>query len=248
MKKENGFTLVETIVSLFIGMMMLIAIYTIVNSAQRSSSGVERRVIAQQDARAALELMAMEIRMASYNPTLTSNIWVDPANCFSVAANQTYKGIQEATANSITIEMDIGGAVADGDGAIGDDNEIIRYNYDTTNQYITRETKAPGGCTPGGQPFLGDTVANDALKKSKTVLVVNNTAGAGNTAIPVFRYYDGAGNPITAPVTTSIPDIRRVEITLVADTSSVDQGSGVRKRIIYSTSVIPRNHIPIPTY
>ena len=248
MKKENGFTLIETMIALFIGMMMLTAIYTVVNSAQRSSSGVERRVIAQQDARGTLELMAMEIRMASYNPTLNSNIWVDPADCFSVAANQTYKGIQEATANSITIEMDVGGATADGDGAIGDDNEIIRYNYDTTNQYITRETKKPGGCTPGGQPFLGDSIANDALNKSKTVLVVNNTAGTGNTAIPVFRYYDGSGTEIAAPVTASIPDIRRVEITLVADTASVDQGSGVRKRIIYSTSVIPRNHIPIPTY
>jgi hypothetical protein len=240
-------------------MMMLTAIYTVVNSAQRSSSGVERRVIAQQDARGAMELMAMEIRMASYNPTLNSNIWVNPADCFSVAANQTYKGIQEATANSITIEMDVGGATADGDGAIGDDNEIIRYEYNATNQYITRETKRPGGCTPGGQPFLGDSIANEALNRSKTVLVVNDINRNGvydaGVDIPVFRYYDGAGADISATVigapaslTTGIPAIRRVEITLVADTASVDQGSGVRKRIIYSTSVIPRNHIPVPTY
>jgi len=248
MKKENGFTLVETMIALFIGMMMLTAIYTVVNSAQRSSSGVERRVIAQQDARAALELMAMEIRMASYNPTQDSNILANPADCFSVAAKHSFIGFQGATANSITIEMDVGGATADGDGAIGDDNEIIRYVYDATNQYITRETKKPGGCTPGGQPFLGDSIANEALNRSKTVLVVNNAAGTGNTAIPIFRYYDGSGTEIAAPVTTNIPDIRRIEITLVADTASVDQGSGVRKRIIYSTSVIPRNHIPIPTY
>ena len=97
-------------------------------------------------------------------------------------------------------------------------------------------------------PFLGDTVANEALKNSKTVLVVNNTAGIGNTAIPVFRYYNGSGTELAAPVTTSIPDIRRVEITLVADTASSDPGSGARRRIIYSTSVIPRNHIPVPTY
>ena len=242
MKKENGFTLIETMIALFIGMMMLTAIYTVVNSAQRSSSGVERRVIAQQDARGALELMAMEIRMASYNPTLNSNIWVDPTDCFSIVnpTRQTYKGIQEATANSIAIEMDKGGATADGDGAIGDDDEIIKFNYDTANQYITRNTNCGGD-----QPFLGALNANEG---TKTVLVVNNTAGSGNTAIPVFRYYDGSGTEIAAPVTARIPDIRRVEITLVVDTASLDQGSGVRKRIIYSTSVIPRNHIPIPTY
>ncbi len=240
MKKENGFTLIETVIALFIGIMMLTAIYTVVNSAQRSSSGIEKRIIAQQDARASLELMAMEIRMASYNPNLTKDIWVNPADCFSVTGNQEYKGIREATANSITIEMDIGGGAADGDGAIGDDNEIIKYNYDTTNQYITRNTNCGGD-----QPFLGALNANAG---TKTVLLVNNTAGTGGTAIPVFRYYDGAGNQIAAPVTTSITDIRRVEITLVADTSSVDQGTGVRRRIIYSTSVIPRNHIPSPTY
>ena len=233
MKKGNGFTLVEAIVALFIGSLMLVAIYAAVNSAQSSASRIERRVGAQQDARSALELMAMEIQMASYNPTLTpSTIWRSPADCNSASPNMTYRGIQEATANSITIEMDI-----NGNGVINNDtnnnpNETIKYVYDSTNQYITRSTNCGGD-----QPFLGSTATD-----TKTVLVVNNTAGPGNTAIPVFRYYDGSGNQITAPVTTSIPDIRQVEITLVLDTSSSDIGTGTKRRIIYSTSVIPRNH------
>lgn len=253
MKKENGFTLVETIVALFIGMLMLTAIYTVVNSAQRSSSGIERRVIAQQDARAVLELMAMEIRMASFNPNSTSGNWLQSDDCSTVSGNQNYLGIQEATATSITVEMDMNENCTDKDDPICmrnytgnlNPNEVIRYNYDATatNLYITRSTNCGAS-----QPFLGDTAANDALNNSKTVLVVNNTAGTGNTAIPVFRYYDGSGTEIAAPVTTSIPDIRRIEITLVVDTASSDQVTGVRKRIIYSTSVIPRNHIPVPTY
>jgi prepilin-type N-terminal cleavage/methylation domain-containing protein len=229
---NNGFTLVEILVALFIGTLMLMAIYAVVDSAQKSSTGIERKVIAQQDARSALELMAMEIRMASYNPNLTSNIWVSTANCFSAAANQNYRGIQEATANSMTIEMDI-----DDSAAIRDHtNEVINYNYDTANQYITRKTN----CTGGDQPFLGDTNANEA---QKTVLVVNNSVG-----IPVFRYYNGSGSEITVSGTDlggRIPDIRRVEITLVLDTAYSDPTTGGRKRIIYSTSVIPRNHIPV---
>ncbi len=251
MKNENGFTLIEAIAALFIGSLMLMAIYTAVNSAQRTSTGVERRVIAQQDARSVLELIAMEVRMASYNPNSTTGNWLQSGDCTTVSANQNYRGIQEATATSITVEMDINGNCTSKDDPICmrdytgnlNPNEIIRYNYDAANLYLTRQTQCGGA-----QPFLGDTVAHEVLNQSKSALVVNNTAGPGNTAIPVFRYYNGSGTEIAAPVTTEIPNIRRIEITLVVDTSTVDPVSGTRRRIIYSTSVIPRNHIPAPTY
>jgi len=245
MKKEKGFTLVEAIVALFIGSLMLMAIYAAVNSSQSSASKVEKRVSAQQDARGALDLMAMEIQMASYNPRLDDHIWRNPADCNSASAHPTYKGIQIATANSITVEMDINDS-----GFINttnNDNETIKYVYDSTNKYITRSTN----CTGGDQPFLGSTDAN-----AKTVSVVNNTAGTGGTAIPVFRYYNGTGTDISNTVVSSpadnilgIPAIRRIEITLVVDASSSDQGTSTNRRIIYSSSVIIRNHIPVtPTY
>jgi len=128
------------------------------------------------------------------------------------------------------------------DSAIGNANEIISYNYDTVNNYITRETNCGGV-----QPFLGDTTANE---DRKTVLVVNNAAG-----IPLFRYYDGTytaggvGTEIPAgSLPGRIPDIRRIEITLVVDTFYNDPNTGGKRRIVYSTSVIPRNHIPTYSY
>jgi hypothetical protein len=42
-----------------------------------------------------------------------------------------------------------------------------------------------------------------------------------------------------------IPDIRRIDITLVVDTEFVDPNTNQRRRMIYSTSVIPRNHAPV---
>jgi type IV pilus assembly protein PilW len=66
--KEIGFTLVEVLFAVVIGIILLGAIYAVVESGQRSSVSLERKVVAQQDARAALQMMAMEIRMASYNP------------------------------------------------------------------------------------------------------------------------------------------------------------------------------------
>ncbi|HAJ28197.1 MAG TPA: hypothetical protein DCG53_13310 [Syntrophus sp. (in: bacteria)] len=237
MRDEKGFTLVEILVAMGLGTLMLLAIYMAVDSAQRSSRGIESKVVAQQDARGALDLMAMEIRMASFNPNLTPNIWVNPATCGGAAASQTYRGIPAATASSIAIEMDL-----NENSSIGDANEIISYNYDAGNSYITRETNCGGT-----QPFLGDTTANQNLK---TVLVVNGAAG-----VPLFRYYDGThtadgvGTEIPAgSLPGRIPDIRRIEITLVVDTLNNDPNTGAPRRIVYSTSVIPRNHMPSYSY
>ena len=76
MKNKNGFTLVEAILALLMGSLVLMAIYSAINTVQTSSSRIESKVAAQQDSRGAMELMAMEIQMASYNPRLKRNIWV----------------------------------------------------------------------------------------------------------------------------------------------------------------------------
>ncbi len=221
---NKGFTLVELIVSMAVGLVVMAAIYAATEMGQRSSVAVERKVVAQQNARAALDIMALEIGMASFNPAFAAGIWEDgPAGtCGSISGNQTYKGIQEATATSITIEMDIDASSAVGDAS----SEIIRYNYDTGNQYITRSTNCGGA-----QAFLGAQSGNP-----RDVRVVNNTAG-----VLLFRYYDGAGTELTT-LPASIPDIRRIRITLVVDTEAIDRSLNRRRRTISSTSIIPRNH------
>jgi type II secretory pathway component PulJ len=237
MKAMKGFTLVELMIAIGVTMVLMAAVYMAVNSAQYHSSAIERKVTAQQDIKPALDLMAREIGMASYNPTLAANLWVNPTgSCLAASSNQGYRGIQEATANSIVVEMDIGGSAAgDGDGMLGEENEVIRYNYDTVNHYITRATNCGGD-----QPFLGDTAASG---HPRTVLVINNTAGTGGAAIPVFRYYDGTGTEIAAAgLPAGIPNIRRIDITLAVETEYADPKTNQRRKLIYSTSVLPRNH------
>lgn len=234
MKNQNGFTLVEVLIALLIGSVMMMGIYAAVNSAQSSSNRIERRVIAQQDARTALELMSLEISMASYNPTLLK-IWVD-TSCNDLAITdmlQLNRGILEATSTSLMIAMDINEDSVIG--GAGVENEVIRYAYNSSSKYITRATSCGSN-----QPFLG---AANASTVEKTVLVENDAAG-----VPLFRYYDGSGTELSSPVTGAIPDIRRIEVTLVVDTQHGDIGTGKRKRVIYSTSVIPRNHLSVPTY
>ncbi len=246
-RRAAGFTLVEVILALFIGGVLMSAIYVVMISGQKSSSGVERKVAAQQDVRAALEIMAMEIGMASYNPFLATGIWVQPpgsppsGNDCVAAGNQTYKGIQEATPTSITVEMDIGSdGFGNGSIAGADQNEVIRYAYNAANQYITRSTNCGTA-----QPFLG--ADSGAATGTRTVLVINSDAtapinnGAGVAAI--FRYYDSSGTelyPGTTPA--NIPNIRRVDITLAVQTEERDPSTNQFRKMIYSTSVLVRNH------
>lgn len=227
MKKENGYTLVEVLVAIVVGMAVVTAIYAAVVSAQRSTVSIERKVAAHQDARAALDLMALEIQMASFNPTYAAGIWRSPVDC-SVSANQAYRGIQAATSNSITVESDNNenGVV----GGSGNPNEVITYTYDAAEQYITRSSNCGGN-----QPFLGDTASSG---RPRTVRVINTVD------IPVFRYFDARGTEIAAAeLPARIPEIARIDITVWVESDEIDPSSGQRRRLFYSVGVIPRNHV-----
>ena len=226
-KNAKGFTLIEILFALFIGLLLMGTIYVSMISGQRSSVALEGKITAQQDVRAVLEVMALEIGMASYNPNFVPNIWLNPGGCPNpgLSLNQAYKGIQVATPNSVTLEMDTGESSVIRDNT----NEMIWYVYDTANQRITRETNCGGA-----QPFLGEVPGTPG----RSVRVINNTLN-----IPMFRYFNGMGVEIpVASLPAGIPNIRRIEITLAVETEDIDPNTMGRRRMIYSTSVIPRNH------
>jgi len=247
MNDARGFTLVEIAISIAVSLIMIFAIGMAIESASRSSGGIERKVTAQQDVRGALEIMALEIKMASYNPTLADNalIWRNTDCTGPPAANPAYKGIQEATANSITVEMDISdGLGGDGQGTLTDANEIIRYEFVQTgnDRYITRETINCGSVPPSGgaQPFLGDTIASG---RPRTVRVIN---AGGDVNVPVFRYFDGQGLELLGVGRNCMPgcsaDIRMIEITLAVETEEIDPSTDQTRRMIYKTRETLRNN------
>jgi prepilin-type N-terminal cleavage/methylation domain-containing protein len=229
---QRGFTLVEILMAMVIGTMILGAVYMATLEGHRASTGIEQKISVQEDVRAALDIMAMEIGMASYNPTwTTSNIWRSPACGGAGTGVLANKGIQTPTApsvtyvsNNLTVEMDTNGL-----NGIGDPNEIITYSYDTVNQRITRNTNCGGS-----QPFIGDisTVSN----RQRNVRVINNDLG-----LNIFTYFDSTGADITANLPARIPDVRRIDITLAVLAADPDF-QGQTRQMIHSTSVIPRNH------
>src|SRR5450759_1590288 len=153
--RRKGFTLVELLIAMAVGIVIIAAVYSAMNLALRFSANTDRKVITQQDTRAVLDLMAMEIRMASYNPLVTTNTWSSASTLACMpslaVAPIIYKGIKNANANTIAIAMDL-----NNDGVIGcscgtccgppntctnntcaGTNEYIVYSYDGENT-ITR--------------------------------------------------------------------------------------------------------------
>jgi type II secretory pathway component PulJ len=244
-RKEIGFTLIEVMFAILVGMLLLGAAYVAMTAGQQSSAGVERKVAAQQDVRAALQIMGLDLSMASYNPHYAPNIWHDLPGFGSVvqctgSGDQAFKGIREATPTAITLEMDIGES-----NLVGDDRgEIIRYNYDQANQSITRET---ANCdqvrsASAAAHFLGDTIGSG---RPRSVRVINQELN-----LAIFRYYNGVGGAPPLPINcltgnepscAEIPNIRRIDITLAVETDEVDPTTKARKRMTYSTSVLVRN-------
>jgi prepilin-type N-terminal cleavage/methylation domain-containing protein len=247
--KEKGFTLIEVMFAILVGMLLLGAAYVAMTAGQQSSAGVERKVAAQQDVRAALQIMGLDLSMTSYNPHYAPNLWHDLPGFGSMvqctaSGDQTFRGIREATPTAITLEMDIGESNLVGD----DQGEIIRYNYDQANQSITRET---ANCdqvrsAAAAAHFLGDTIGSG---RPRSVRVINNDLNIRNGRMPVgdiavFRYFDARNpaNELYPHISSSqIPQIRRIDIALAVETDEVDPATKARKRMTYSTSVLVRN-------
>lgn len=227
---KKGFTLVELLVSIAVGMVIMLAVYAALQMAQRSSTSVAYKITTQQDVRSVLDLMAMEIRMASYNPSNTSSTWsaASPLACMpnTTTAPATYKGIKSATATGIAVAMDLdsSGVI----GKVGADNEYIVYSYNGADT-ITRSVSCGTA-----EAILGGTGTNTNVR--------NATAG-----LSLFRYFNRLDVEIPATsLPAQIPNIRRILITIVADTEQNDPNTQQPRRMIYSTNVIVRNHALSP--
>ncbi|MBW2031277.1 MAG: prepilin-type N-terminal cleavage/methylation domain-containing protein [Deltaproteobacteria bacterium] len=116
MRDKQGFTLMELLVAMAMAGIVMGSVFSVYYSQQKSYVVQEEVSGMQQNLRAALYLMAKEIRMAGCDPTGTAGA-----------------GITTAGASSISFTLDLRGKDPDDppDGDTGDANENITYTlYD----------------------------------------------------------------------------------------------------------------------
>lgn len=115
---EHGFSLIELITALGISGIILAAVTATFISQSRSYDAQEQINGMQQAARAAMDIITREVRMAGYNTN----------------GGLTFDGIIYDT-TQIRVQANL-----DGDADTGDADEDIIYAYDTVDDVITRET------------------------------------------------------------------------------------------------------------
>ena len=119
LRKENrGFTLVELLVAMALGLVVLAAVLKVFVSQNRTNVAQQEVAYAQQNVRAAMDLMAREIRNAGYDPE-----------------NNNFEAIKTATSGSIRILSNLSGDDEAGDP--NDPNEDVTYTVNGSNQ-LTR--------------------------------------------------------------------------------------------------------------
>ncbi|MBI5591880.1 MAG: prepilin-type N-terminal cleavage/methylation domain-containing protein [Deltaproteobacteria bacterium] len=131
---SHGLTLLELMIALSIGMIVLGALTSTFILQRKAYNSQEQVIEMTQIARAAMDMIGREVRMAGYfnpeNPMQRDN-----------SANPNFVGIPNTIAR-LEILADL-----TGDGDTDDENEMIIYTFDSTNNMIRRNT---GG---GAQPF-----------------------------------------------------------------------------------------------
>jgi len=130
-RQTNGFTLVEVLIAMGLGGLLMTTVIGMFIAQRRSYETQEQIAEMVQTARAAVDMLCREVRMAGFNPTGAS-----------------FQGIPYH-ANELRILADLSGTNPHDppDGDTDDPNEEITYVYDGKNKQIDRNS---GG---GNQPF-----------------------------------------------------------------------------------------------
>jgi len=182
---QRGFSLVELMIALAIGLLIMASVVTIYVNASRTSntSAIESQM--NEDGLIALNLIQQQIRMAGY-----SN-FVDPTT--ATALNFTGAGVRGCSASAFYPNASVAQmftAIADSDCAAAStygDGIIVRYEADTSNTVPTAGG-APTNCLMNG----AYTAVNSA---AATYYIAEN------------RYYVAGSNPSSLRCSAGSGDI-----------------------------------------
>jgi len=222
--KDRGFTLIELMISMVVGLVVLAAAYGVFDLQNKTLTTQEKLASVYQNARIAMEMMGREISMAGYNQTSTGTTPLQRCKNALVTAGTACAGIRAANANSISFTMDVtnnaGTGSPDGD-------------RDDPNENITYELYTPSG---SDVQVLGRKSSTSASKQ-QVVEYVDALS---------FAYYKSDGT-VWQSATNDLGDIRRVKITITTRAATVDNSytdpthGDHYRRYTLTSYVFPRN-------
>jgi len=143
---EKGFTLIELLIAMALALVIIGALSNAFVS-QRKTYAVQEQVSEMiQNARAAMDMVTREIKMAGYNPTGTLQKTDSTASDFV--------GIPY---NSVSSTIDVYADI-DGDGFTTGSKDHITYSKATGEEIIRRNTNTGGGAQPLAENIQSFTI------------------------------------------------------------------------------------------
>lgn len=192
---RSGFTLVELVVALGLTAIVATAVFNLFTSQTRSFDIQEQNVALHQNLRVSMEVMQRDLRMAGFDPTITTGIFAitdvrnrDLTNALNINGEHSIQ---------FTADLDSNGVVGAG--------ETFAYSiYDSpvaTPDGIRDLARQVGG---GGRQMLGEAVENLGFAYAYTdddgTLVMNPVVPPGGSPEPLWAFDSNNDNILDAAV------------------------------------------------
>ena len=213
-KSEAGFTLLELLISMTIGLVVLGSVFSSFTTQKKSYELQEQITVMEQNLRVPIDFITRDLRNAGYNPTedLTTGTSVGLAPGTDSGVTTTID------INSIRILSNLDGAGADDIIGTVDDNSDTTGTNETVRYTFTGEDLDGDGILDAGEDTDLDGIldAGDIQRNGQPLV--------SNIMSLRFRYYDSTGTEITTlPVTgTNLANIRVVQVSITARTERED--------------------------
>jgi type IV pilus assembly protein PilW len=194
-RSQEGFTLIEILISVSIFALVIIGIYNLFDTSRATYVSGQRKVDVQQNARVALDEIVREIRMTGYFP---ENFTTPPAS--PLLANP----IQVATNAALAIYGDV-----DGGGA----SNVFLFCLDGS---LVRRQRAAAGGASAYTCTAGQVMAENVTSLSFTYLAADNTPIPNPPTAPYQLDSQALGAAPSFATIAQRGAVRTVVITLTA--------------------------------